>query len=65
MTADELRAIRTSLGLTQLELGRWLLLSGEQPGHTIRMWEMGKRPITGPVAVALRAFAAGYRPTHV
>lgn len=65
MTGDDVKTIRKSLGLTQSALGQWLLLSGDQPGHTVRMWEMGKRPVTGPVEVALTAFAKGYRPPHI
>ncbi|WP_420140162.1 helix-turn-helix domain-containing protein [Sphingomonas sp.] len=65
MTPATVKSIRKSLGLTQNELGRWLMLSGEQPGHTVRMWEMGKRPVTGPVEVCLTAFAGGYVPGHI
>jgi DNA-binding transcriptional regulator YiaG len=65
MTQADVKAIRVALGLTQTELGLWLMLSGEQPGHTVRMWESGKRPVTGPVEVALTAFASGYVPPHV
>ncbi len=65
MTGDEVKSIRKALGLTQSELGRWLLLGGAQPGHTVRMWESGKRPVTGPVEIALTAFAGGYRPPHI
>lgn len=65
MTGAEVRTIREALGLTQGELGQWLLLSGGQPDHTVRMWETGLRSVGGPVAVALTAFAAGYRPPHV
>lgn len=65
MDKETFKSIRKALGLTQTELGHWLLLSGEQPGHTVRMWESGKRPVTGPVAVCLKAFASGYRPPHI
>lgn len=65
MDREEVKAIRTGLGLTQRELGNWLLLSGRNPAHTVRMWEMGRRTITGPAIVCLRAFRAGYRPKHV
>lgn len=54
MTPDTLKSIRKELGLTQSELGRALGLSGKDPGHTVRMWELGKRPITGPVALCLQ-----------
>lgn len=65
MKPDEIRALRKRLGLTQTGLGRWLRLGGAQPGHTVRMWESGKRPPSGPVLVCLEAFASGYRPPHV
>ncbi|HEV2816142.1 MAG TPA: hypothetical protein VGW40_02825 [Allosphingosinicella sp.] len=65
MSGDDVKRIRKSLGLTQAALGQWLLLGGEQPGHTVRMWEMGKRPVTGPVEVCLTAFSLGYRPPHI
>lgn len=65
MNSEQIRSIRTALGLTQAELGRWLMLSAANPSHTVRMWEMGQRSISGPAIVCLRAFAAGYRPDHV
>ncbi len=52
MKDSEVEAIRTKLGLTQLELGRKLELSGPRPDRTIRLWE--KNGVTGPPAVALR-----------
>ena len=52
MKAAEVEAIRTKLGLTQLELGQRLELKGDHPDRTIRLWE--KNGVTGPPAVALR-----------
>ena len=65
MQPGELRAARHSLNLSQNELGEWLLLTGNAPGYTVRMWELGKRPISGPVSVAVEAFLSGWRPAHV
>lgn len=64
MTGDELKDIRKALGLSQAELSDWLLLRGN-PGWTVRMWEKENKPISGPAEIAVRAFAAGYRPPHV
>jgi DNA-binding transcriptional regulator YiaG len=65
MTPAELKAIRAQLGLTQLQLGQWLAIKGRDPGHTVRMWEIGKCKVSGPVATLLEAFLSGWRPRHV
>ena len=65
MTGEDVRRIRRTLGLTQTQLGDWLRLAGSQVGHTVRMWEMGKNPVTGPVQICLEAFEQGWRPSHV
>lgn len=52
MKASEVAAIRNALGLTQLELGQKLELSGPRPDRTVRNWESDG--VTGPAAVALR-----------
>ena len=65
MTSDDVKAIRKSLGLTQRALAHWLGLSGTDPGHTVWMWETGRRRVTGPVQICLVAFASGYRPPHL
>jgi DNA-binding transcriptional regulator YiaG len=49
--ADELKAIRSQMGLTQAELANRLGLSHKD---TVRAWEAGKTPIAGPAALALR-----------
>jgi DNA-binding transcriptional regulator YiaG len=51
MTADELKEIRSRLGLTQRQLAERLGLSHRD---TVRAWEAGKTPIGGPAALALR-----------
>jgi len=65
MTGEELKKIRLELGLTQLELGQWLRVGNTQPDHTVRMWEMGRTRITGPIETLLEAFLSGWRPAHI
>lgn len=48
--------------LRMIELGRALRLQGRDPGESVRDWERGKTPISGPVSVAIEAMLAGYRP---
>lgn len=57
MKPAEVKAIRQALGLSQNDLGRSLGLRGENVDRTIRNWETGARPITGPARIAL-AFMA-------
>ncbi len=52
MTAEQLRAARTALGLSAKGLAR---LVDVQSGRTVRKWEAGDRDVPGPVAVLLRA----------
>jgi hypothetical protein len=73
MTPDELRAARATLGqmwglgrpLRLTEMARALQLAPESGDDTIRKAERpdGRGP-TGPVAVAVSAMLAGYRPPH-
>lgn len=53
MTPEQLKSIRLDLGLTQSEFGRVLGLSGADPSRTVRLWEAGSRPISGPVQLCL------------
>lgn len=62
MTPEEVAAARKRLGLTQAELASWLELEGVHAKDTVRKWESGARPISGPARVAIKAFLAGYRP---
>ena len=70
MTPSDLRDARAALGLMwglgrplrMAELGRALRLHGRDPGASVRDWERGHTPISGPVAVAVAAMLAGYRP---
>lgn len=50
MSPDELRRIRADLGLTQVELGARLGVSG----LAVSYWETGRRKISPPVALLLR-----------
>lgn len=70
MTPDQLRDARGSLGLMwglnrplhKSELGRALRLQGRDPGQSVHDWERGHNAISGPVAVAVDAMMAGFRP---
>lgn len=50
---DTVRQVRQRLGLTQAELAERLRLAPATGKDTVRSWESGKRPITGPAQVAL------------
>lgn len=50
MSPLEFRAARIALGLNQREMAEALRLSGEA---TIRSWESGRRPVSGPASVAI------------
>ena len=53
MTPDEVRAARRELGLTQQGLADALQLDGRYSKDTVRSWESGGRPISGPARVAI------------
>ena len=55
MTPAEFIAIRETLGLTKLELGRALRLTGDC-NKTVDRWEKAERAISGPVAIAMECF---------
>lgn len=52
MTADEFRAARLRLGITQAQLATALKL-GKDGKRAVQRWEAGERPISGPVQVAV------------
>jgi DNA-binding transcriptional regulator YiaG len=52
MTPERVREIRTALGLSQNGLAEALRL-GVNGGRTVRRWEAGQLPISGPAQVAL------------
>lgn len=55
LTADEVKAARAKLGMTQAQLGAAL---GGLGGDAIKDWERGRRPCQGPAAVLLKQLAA-------
>ena len=70
MTPAELHAARRTLGelwglgrpLHASELGRALRLGGRDPGSTIRDYERGRTPISGPISVAVEMMLRGSLP---
>jgi hypothetical protein len=73
MTGDDMREARAALGrlwslgrpVRMSELGRLLGLQGRDVGATVRDWERGKSPISGPAALAVRALLDGWRPAEL
>ena len=53
MTPADLRAARLRLGMNQKQFAEALRLRGDNPDATVRSWEKGRRPITGPVQVVV------------
>jgi len=53
MRPHELQQARETLGMTQAELGVWLGVNTRYPERTVRTWESGRAPISGPVARAI------------
>lgn len=66
MTPAQVHAARTALGMTQAQLARALRLTDPDNNgrRTIRNWEKGVTPISGPASVALEALLSGWRPLH-
>lgn len=52
MTPDAIKAARQRLGLSQAGLAEALRL-GPNGERTIRRWETGEVPVTGPASVAI------------
>jgi hypothetical protein len=67
MTGNDLRDARKTLGemwglrrpLTMNEMGAVLRLTGKDPGATIRDYERGKNPISGPISLAVEMLLQG------
>ena len=59
MTPATIKAIRNRAGLTQSGLARVLRISDIR---TIRRWETGDVPITGPASVIMEMLEAGELP---
>jgi DNA-binding transcriptional regulator YiaG len=53
MTPDALRKARKRLGLSQSGLAKALRM-GANGGRTVRRWELGEIPVTGPASVAVQ-----------
>ncbi len=70
MTGNDLREARATLGqrwglnrpLHMAEMGRILRLKGRDPGASVRDWERGHTPISGPAEIAVEAMLAGFVP---
>jgi DNA-binding transcriptional regulator YiaG len=52
MTPNELRKARKRLGLSQAGLAEALRM-GANGGRTVRRWELGEIPVTGPASKAV------------
>ena len=52
MTADEFKAARERLGYTQQEMAVALRM-GAWGWQAVSGWETGKRPVSGPVSLAV------------
>lgn len=73
MTGQGLHHARRTLGemwgfgrpLTMFEMARALRLTGSDPAATIRDYESGKKPVSGPISVAVELMLGGARPAHL
>ena len=54
MSPEEVREFRRSEGLTQAQLAAKLRLKHKD---TLRAWEAGKTPVSGPASLAMRMIA--------
>lgn len=61
-TGQDLKWARAMLGMTVNDLSDVLRLSYKNGSRTIRRWETGEVPITGPAQVAIEAMLAGFVP---
>jgi DNA-binding transcriptional regulator YiaG len=59
LTPTEFKSIRERAGLTQSGLAARLRMSDRR---TIRYWETGGRPISGPVSILMELLDAGKLP---
>lgn len=70
MTPEQLRDARGRLGrlwgfdrpLKMTEMGRALRLGGRDPGQSIRDYERGATPISGPISALVECYLAGAHP---
>lgn len=61
MTPIEVKATRQRFGLSQSELAGLLRISDLR---TIRRWETGEVPVSGPASIILELMAAGELPAR-
>jgi len=61
MTSAAVKAARLALGMTQSQLGFALRMAPDE-GRSVRNWESGRNPISGPASLALEALLSGWRP---
>lgn len=59
MTPTEVKSIRERFGLSQSELARMLRISDLR---TVRRWEKGEVPISGPASIILELMDSGELP---
>lgn len=62
MTPTRIKEIRLGAGLTQAGLAAVLRLQGPTGKRTVRRWETGEQPITGPASLLLELIEAGKLP---
>jgi len=62
MTPNRLKTLRETLGLTQTDVAILLGLSAVNGRRTVRRWEDGLIPITGPAAIVLQLMETGELP---
>lgn len=73
MTPEEFRDARGALGLqwglgrplTLTEFGRVLRLGGVRPDQSVRDYERGKTPISGPLSQLIELLLAGAKPARL
>ena len=61
MTPTELKAIRVRYGLTQSGLAALLRISDKR---TVRRWETGETPVSGPASIILELMDADELPNR-
>lgn len=60
MTSGDFRAARKTLGLSANGMAEALRL-GKGGGRTVRRWESGDTPVSGPVSVAVELLLAAHK----
>ena len=60
MTPETFQAIRQSADIDRQELADIILFSPATGAKTVREFETGRRPVTGPVCVIMRLINYGY-----